>query len=106
MHWITRYADSQEQPPRDPIQNVDNTSASFERGVTTVQFSRDKITGDSDRDLTLSVCRFLLYAWSGNADIDTGVIQYHGIQNRAVSETLICFPSPSLCPERCKKLIV
>ena len=94
------------EPPRDPIQNVDNFSASFMEGVTIVQFSRDKITGDSDRDLTLSVCRFLLYAWSGNADIDTGVIQYHGNQNRISSDTLICFPSSSLCPERCKKLIV
>ena len=74
-------------------------------GITTVEFSRDKITRDTDRDLTLSVCRFLLYAWSGNADINTRVIQYHGIQNRAASDTLICFPSPSLCPERCKKLI-
>ena len=93
------------EPPQDPMQNVDNPSASFVNGITTVQFSRDKITGDSDRDLTLSVCRFLLFAWSGNTDIDTGVIQYHRIQNRAFSDILICFPSPSLCPERCKKLI-
>ena len=92
------------EPPRDPIQNVDNASASFVNGVTTITFSRDKVTGDSDRDLSLSVCCFLLYAWSGNADINTGVIQYHGNQNRAASDTLICFPSSSLCPERCKKL--
>ena len=87
------------------MQNVNNTSVSFVDGVTTVQFSRDKITGDSDRDLNLTVCRFLLFAWSGSADIDTGVIQYHGNQNRAFSDTLICFPSSSVCPERCKKLI-
>ena len=87
------------------MQNVDNVSALFVEGVTTVQFSRDKITGDSDRDLSLSVCRFLLFAWSGNANIDTRVIQYHGVQNRTFSDTLICFPTSSLCPERCKKLI-
>ena len=64
-----------------------------------------KSQGDSNKDLTLNVCRFLLFAWNGNVDINTGVIQYHGVQNRAASDTLICFPSLSLCPERCKKLI-
>ena len=86
------------------MQSVDNIFASFVNGVTTVQFSRNKITEDSNEDLTLSVCRFLLFA-NGNVDINTGVIQYHGHQNRAFSDTLICFPSLSLCPERCKKLI-
>ena len=75
-------------------------------GITTVQFSRNKVTGDVNRDLSLSVCRFLLFAWSGDVNINTGVIQYHGIQNRAFTDTLICFPSPSICPERCKKLIL
>ena len=73
-------------------------------GITRVQFSRDKITNDSNRDLNLVVCRFLLFAWSGNANINTRVIQFHGSDNDDVSNTLICFPSPSLCPERCKKL--
>ena len=88
------------------MQNVDNTFASFVNGITTVQFSRNKVTGDVNRDLSLSVCRFLLFAWSGDVNINTGVIQYHGIQNRASTDTLICFPSPSICPERCKKLIL
>ena len=86
------------------MQNFDNPSASFVDGVTAVQFSRDKVTGDSEDDLSLSVCRYLLYAWGGNVNIVTGVIQFHGSQNQAVSETLLCFPAPSLCPERCKKL--
>ena len=86
------------------MQNVDSTFASFVDGITTLQFSRDKITGDSNRDLTLSVCRFLLFAWNGNANIHTGVIQYHRDQNRTSTDILICFPSQSLCPERCKKL--
>jgi len=94
------------EPPRDSVQNVDNTFASFVNGITTVQFSRNKITGDVDGDLSLSVCRFLLFAWGGDANINTGVIQYHGIQNQASTDTLICFPSPSVCPERCKKLIL
>ena len=86
------------------MQNVDNPSASFVDGVTAIQFSRDKVTGDSEDDLSLSVCRYLLYAWSGNVNIETGVIQFHGSQNQTVSETLLCFPTPSLCPERCEKL--
>ena len=86
------------------MQNIDNVFASFVDGVTTVQFSRNKTTDDSDKDLSLSMCRFLLFAWSGNANILTGVIQFHGSQNQAVSDTSICFPSPLFCPERCKKL--
>ena len=99
-----RYAKNRIEPPQDSVQNIDSTSASFVDGVTTVQFSRDKITNDSDKDLSLSMCHFLLFAWSGNANISSGVIQFHGSQNQAISDTLVCFPSPSLCPERCKKL--
>ena len=87
------------------MQNVNNGSASFVDGVTTVRFSRDKVTGDSEDDLTLSVCRYLLYAWGGNANVLTGVIQIHNSQNAAASATLLCFPAPSLCPERCEILI-
>ena len=87
------------------MQNVNNTFASLVDGVTTVRFSRDKVTGDSEDDLSLSVCRYLLYAWGGNANILTEVIQIHDSQNTAVSDTLLCFPAPSLCPERCEKLI-
>ena len=100
-----RYATDRAQPPRDVIQNVNDGSASFVDGITTVEFSRDKVTGDSEDDLSLNVCRYLLYAWSGDANINTGVIQFHGTQNQGVSDTLLCFPSSSLCPERCMKLI-
>ena len=93
MHYsqLCRYAEDQLEPSQDPVQNVDRAFASFVDGITIVQFSRNKITGDSNKDLTLNVCRFLLFAWNGN-------------QNRASTDTLICFPSQSLCPERCKKL--
>ena len=99
-----RYAADRAQPPRDAIQNINSGSASFVNGITTVEFSRNKVTNDSEDDLSLNVCRYLLYAWSGDANINTGVIQFHGTQNQGVSETLLCFPSSSLCPERCKKL--
>ena len=88
------------------MQNVDDAFASIMDGILTVQFSRDKITGDTSGDLSLHVCRYLLFAWSGNANIETGTIQFHGRQNTAVSDTLICFPSPSLCPEKCEIIIL
>ena len=69
-------------------------------GILTVQFYCDKITGDTSGDLSLHVCCYLLFAWSGNASIETGIIQFHGSQNRAVTYTLICFSSSSLCPEK------
>ena len=69
-----------------------------------MSFSRDKITNDPDQDIQLTNCLFFLYAWSGNADINTGDIVYHGSQNRDVSQALVCLPSASFCPERCKKM--
>ena len=92
------------QPHRDPIQNVDNTFASFENGVTTVRFSRQKDTGDVN-DTSLSDCIHFLYAWGGDVtDINTGQIAYHGENRRFTSESLECIPtSVTFCPERCKR---
>lgn len=90
------------QPPRDTIQNVDNSSASFVNGITTVTFSREKITNDRSQDIQINRCLYFLYAWSGNANINTGNIQFHGTRNQDVSDALICLPSASFCPERCK----
>ena len=66
-------------------------------------FSRDKVTNDANRDVQLNRCLFFIYAWSGNASITTGIIQYHGSRNRKISQTLVCLPSADFCPERCKK---
>ena len=90
------------QPPRDPIQNVDNTFASFEDGITTVRFSRQKITGDIN-DTSLNDCVFFLYAWGGAVNFNTGEISYHGAFRRFISESLMCLPSSSFCPERGKR---
>ena len=89
------------QPPRDPIQNIDNTFASFEDGVTTVRFSRQKETGDVN-DFSLNDCVFFLFAWGGAVNFSTAQIQYHGSNRRFISDSLICFPSSSFCPERGK----
>ena len=91
------------QPPRDRIQNVNNTFASFENGVTTVRFSRLKDTGDVN-DFSLSDCVYFLHAWGGAVtNINTGQIEYHGMNRRFISESLECIPtSATFCPERCK----
>ena len=90
------------QPPRDPIQNVDNTFASFEDGFTTVRFSHQKETGDVN-DFSLNNCVFFLFAWGGAVtNYSTGQIEYHGFNRRFISDSLICLPSSSFCPERGK----
>ena len=102
LHLHCRFAFVTEQttpPPRDPIQNVENTSASFIDGVTTVRFSRVRNTGDVN-DFSLSDCVFFLYAWGGDIfDTTTGAIAYHGLNRRFVSESLVCIPiSRTFCP--------
>ena len=92
-----------QRPPRDAIQNVDDESASLVNGNTIVEFSRDKITNDPDDDITLDVCRYVLFAWGDNVNVGAQEIRNHGSSRRNVSETLLCFPSESLCPERCKE---
>jgi len=98
-----RYAETSTQPlPQDVIQNVDNGLASFASGNTIVEFSRDKITNDPDDDITLDVCRYVLFAWGDNVNFGTREIRFD--ENRTnISETLLCFPSETLCPERCKE---
>ena len=98
-----RYAVARTQPSQDTIQNIDDASASFMDGNTVVEFSRDKVTNDADQDITIDVCRFVLFAWGDGVNVSAQEIQYHGTDRRNVSETLICFPSEILCPERCKQ---
>ena len=94
---------TRQQPPRDTIRNVDDASASFIDGNTIVEFSREKITNDPVNDTTLDVCRFVLSAYGDGVNVATREIQYHGTNRRSASETLICFPSEVLCPEKCKE---
>ena len=90
-------------PPHDAIQNVEDTYASFDNGVTTVRFSRVRDTRDVN-DFSLSDCIFFLYAWGGEVfNITNGAIAYHGLNRRFVSDSLVCIPiSKTFCPERCK----
>ena len=77
----------------------------FDSGVTVIRFFRDLLTNDTDQDLDLSICHYLLFAWGDNVDVATREIQYHGSSNRAVSDAPVCFPSTGFCPEKCEETI-
>ena len=98
-----RFITSRVQPSHDLVQNIKNASASFEDGVTTVRFSRQRNTGDVN-DFSLSDCVHFLYAWGDTFNITTRQIEYHGVTRRFISDSLECIPtSVSFCPERCKE---
>ena len=102
ISMFNRYAAQRSTPEMDAMQNIHNVSANIINGVTTINFVRDKITNDSDGDLNLDACHFVLFAWGDNVDFNTGVIQYHGFNQRSASTELICFPSATICPKKCK----
>jgi len=98
-----RYAVGQAEPPRDAMQNVDKSFASFEDGITTVRFSRQKDTGDPN-DVSLNRCVYFLYAWGGAVtNISAGRIEYHGVTRRFISNSSHCIPSSNCCPKLCKE---
>ena len=67
-----------------------------------MRFSRQKETGDTN-DFALKDCVFFLFAWGGAVtNFSTGQIEYHGFNRRFISDSLICLPSSSFCPERGK----
>lgn len=60
-----RYATEQSRPPVDSQQDIANVSVTVEEGVTTIEFARERDTGDADRDFTLDQCRYFLWAFNG-----------------------------------------
>lgn len=60
--WLRAY----EAPPLDPIQNLYNMSAWRENGITTLRFSRKRVTGDN-RDFQFSDtnCPYLVFPVMG-----------------------------------------
>ena len=88
------------RPPADISQDITSTSAFHENGVTTVTFTREIVTGDSN-DVRLDQCVYFLYAWGGSFDINTQAIEYHGSNTREASSTLICLPPSMICTSKC-----
>ena len=96
--YICRYATSRSEPRIDARQDISNVSASVLDGITTINFVRPLASTDSD-DLSLDVCHFFLYAYSGSVTYgNPNVIGYHGFTNRGATSMMICLPSPSECP--------
>ena len=96
LHLYCRFAVGRFQPATDASQDITNTAASHANGVTTMQFTRPRISSDTN-DISLDVCRFLLYAWSGSANTVTQAIGYH-FANRGATAERVCFPSATDCP--------
>ena len=91
-----RFAAGRFPPETDASQDITNTAASHTTGVTTIQFTRPRVSSDTN-DISLDVCRFLLYAWSGSANTVTQAIGYH-FANRGATGERVCFPSATDCP--------
>ena len=92
-----RFASARSRPPADDSQDITDASAVHENGVTTVIFSRERVTNDAN-DVSLDQCVYFLYAWGGTFDVNTQMIEPHGYGNREPSGTTVCLPSSSDCP--------
>ena len=91
-----RYASAQSRPPVDSQQDLTESSAVHENGVTTVRFSRKVVTSDSDDDLALNQDLYWLFAYGGTfSGSDPEAIGYHG-SNRVVSGGTISLPCECL----------
>lgn len=96
--YTCRYATARAEPPIDASQDISNTSASIQDGITTINFIRPLTSMDSN-DLSLNVCRYFLYAYGGSVIYISGnlnIIGYHS--SRGVISEMICLPSPAECP--------
>ena len=83
------------QPPNDTQQDIKDVSVTQANGVTTLQFTRLRVTGDS-QDLPLDSPFFLLFAWNGPI---SGVCMFGYHRNtRAASSDMITLPTAQQCP--------
>jgi len=72
---------TQAEPSIDTSQDISNVSASLESGITTINFVCPLASTDSD-DLSLDMCHFFLYAYSGSVIYgNPNVISYHVFTN-------------------------
>ena len=78
-----RYASAQSRPPVDDQQDLTESSAVHDNGVTTISFSRKLATGDTGKDFDLTDDLFWLFAYGGPfSGSNPGSIGYHS--NRGV----------------------
>ena len=92
-----RYATARSQPPIDDSQDIDVISATNRNGITTITFRRPR-TSNNEFDISLNECRYFLFGWGGEADVETREISYHP-STPIVSQERICLPMPANCPD-------
>ena len=92
----SRYARARSQPPNDAQQDIKNVSVTQANGATILQFTRLRVTGDS-QDLPLDSPFFLLFAWNGPI---SGICTYgyHGFTTRVASSNMTTLPTAQQCP--------
>ena len=93
---FSRYATARSSPPKDAQQDIKDVSVTQANGVTTLQFTRLRVTGDN-QDLPLDSPFFLLFAWNGPVR-GVEMIGYHGFTTRAASSDMITLPTAQQCP--------
>ena len=91
-----RYATTYAQPVKDAQQDIKDVSVTHADGVTTLQFTRQRVTGDS-QDLPLDSPFYFLFAWNGPIS-GVEMIGYHGFTTRAASTDLVTLPTAQECP--------
>ena len=94
-----RFAFDRVQPRVDNIQNIINASVSRQNGHTILDFIRPLSSGDNADDISLTSCRYFLYAFGGAVtDFAQFEIGYHGASNRFDSSQRICLEAR---PDQC-----
>ena len=79
-----RYASGRLSPTVDSQEDLTESSAVHENGVTRISFSRKLVTGDTGRDFDLTDDLFWLFAYGGTfSGSNPGSIGYHS-SNRGV----------------------
>ena len=84
-----RYATIRAEPAIDASQNISDVTATHDNGITTITFTRPRVSTDN-RDLSLDQCVYFLYAWGGSIDYSTCRAGQH--TNREPSDFQFCIP--------------
>ena len=84
-----RYAAVLGEPVIDASQDISDVTATHDNGITTITFTRPRVSTDN-RDLSLDQCVYFLYAWGGPIDYSTCRGGQH--TNREPSDFQFCIP--------------
>ena len=77
-------------PQHDTSQDITNASVNRSDGITTMTFTRSRITGDTDHDIELH-CQSIFFAWGREVISDNDIIKVLKPRFEEVSENDMCF---------------